>query len=170
MNERKPTMRFTAVLGMSILLVVSVFGQVTTTGLAGATEMGQSVYGLGFSGGWASGVGVSFRSHFPTKSSLQGVFGIIRTAEKLSLSIGAEYQLDLARGNSTRFFFGSGASYNYYGKDRNEVSGPARVGLGVGGEFQLQEALHFTLSGMFTFFSDGRVLPLPQAALHYYFF
>jgi len=157
-----------ALLGV-VLLPVS-FAQVTTTGLARAEGLGQPVYGLGFAAGWASGIGISFRSHFPTKSSLQGVFGIIKTADKMSLSVGAEYQYDLARGNASRFYFAGGAGYFYQGVDRNEVSGPARLGLGVGGEFQLQEGLHFSLAGLFTFFSDGRVIPLPQVALHYYFF
>jgi hypothetical protein len=143
--------------------------QTTTSGLARAESLNETVYGLGFSAGWASGVGLSFRAHLPSKASLQAIFGIIKTADKLSLSSGAEFQYDLARGSTTRFFAGAAFSYVYYGKDANEIKGPIRTGLGIGGEFRIQETLHVSAEAMFTFFSDGRVIPLPQAALHYYF-
>ena len=144
--------------------------QVNTSELSNAEGLTKQVYGLGLSAGWASGVGLSFRSHLPSNVSLQGVFGIIKTSDKLSMSIGGEFQYDLVRNNTTRFFVGSAASYFYDGKNRNEVSAPYRFGAGIGGEFYVQGALHVTLEGMFTIFSDGRVIPLPQIAAHYYFF
>ncbi len=155
---------------ISLLLISISNAQVTTSGLSRAEDLSKPVYGLGFSAGWASGIGLSFRSHLPSKSSLQAVFGIIKTSEKLSMSLGAEYQYDLVRNNTTRFFIVSGLSYFYYGVHSNEVSGPFRFGAGIGGEFQVQDALHVSVEGVFVFFSDGRVIPLPQIAAHYYFF
>jgi hypothetical protein len=154
-----------------LMLTISIStAQVSTSGLSRAEGLNKSVYGLGFTAGWSSGIGISFRSHLPSKQSVQGVFGIIKTKEKLLMSIGGEYQYDLVRSNNTRFFVGPAISYYYSGKNSNEVSGPFRVGAGAGGEFQLKNALHITVEGMFVFFSDKRVLPLPQIAAHYYFF
>ncbi len=156
---------------VSILSISSISSaQISTSGLEAAQGLDKTVYGLGLSAGLASGFGVSFRAHLPSKSSVQGVFGIIKTSNKLALSIGGEYQYDLVRGSSTRFFFGPAASYNYYGSSSNELSGPFRVGVGIGGEFKIRDALHFTAEAMFVFFSDGTVIPLPQLAMHYYFF
>jgi hypothetical protein len=162
-----------SVLALSIaMLIIASFSQaqVSTSGLSNAEGLTKAVYGLGFSAGWASGIGLSFRSHLPSKASVQGVFGIIKTSDKLSMSIGGEFQYDLVRNNTTRFFVGSAMSYFYNGNGSNEVSGPFRVGAGIGGEFHVQGALHVTLEGMFTYFSDGRVIPYPQIAAHYYFF
>jgi hypothetical protein len=170
LTSTDPTMRalLTAVL-LTILLGVSLQAQTGSSGLSRADDLNQTVYGLGFSAGWASGIGLSFRGHLPSKSSLQAIVGIIRTSDKLSASIGGEFQYDLARGSGSRFFAGAAMSYEYYGKDHNEIAGPIRTGLGIGGEFHVQESLHVTVEGMFTFFSDGRVIPLPQVAMHYYF-
>ncbi len=144
--------------------------QVTTSGLSAAKSLGQPVYGLGFAAGWASGVGISFRSHLPSKSSIQGVFGIMKPADRLLMSIGCEYQYDLVRDNKTRFYVGSAIAYFYNGSGSNETSAPFRIGAGAGGEFQVKDALHVSVGAMFVFFSDGRVIPLPQIAAHYYFF
>ena len=158
-------------MGIALLLVVSSsHAQVSTSELSNAEGLTKQVYGLGFSAGWASGIGLSFRSHLPSNVSVQGVFGIIKTSDNLSLSIGGELQYDLVRNKVIRFFVGSAMSYFYDGVSRNEVSAPYRFGAGIGGEFYVQSALHITLEGMFTIFSDGRVIPLPQIAAHYYFF
>ena len=144
--------------------------QVSTTGLTRAESMGRSVYGLGFAAGFSSGVGFSFRSHLPSKSSVQGVFGIIKTQSTLYMSIGGEYQYDLVRGNLTRFFAVGSTGYFYRGNGRNEVNGPFRLGAGIGAEFNLRESIHLTLEGQFVYASNNTVLPLPQVAIHYYFF
>lgn len=158
-------------LSVAVLLIASYsYAQVSTSNLSNAEGLAKAAYGLGFSAGWTSGIGLSFRSHLPSKISAQGVFGIIKTSDKLSMSIGGEFQYDLVRNKTTRFFFGSAISYFYNGNGSNEVAGPFRLGAGVGGEFQVQGAWHVTLEGMFTYFSDGRVIPLPQIAAHYYFF
>ena len=155
---------------LSFVFVSISLAQITTSGLSKAEDLNRPVYGLGLSAGWGSGVGLSFRSHFPSKSSLQAVFGIIKTSDKLAMSIGGEYQYDLVRNNVTRFFIVSTLAYFYHGSGFNEVDGPFRMGGGIGGEFYAQNALHITVEGVFVYFSDGRVIPLPQIAAHYYFF
>jgi hypothetical protein len=101
---------------------------------------------------------------------VQGVFGIIKTSDKLSLSLGGEYQYDLVRGLDTRFYFIGGVGYYYSGSGRNDISGPFRIGVGIGGEFKLHESFHVSVGGLYTFYSDSQVLPLPQISAHYYFF
>jgi hypothetical protein len=155
---------------LSCVFVSISLAQITTSGLSKAEDLNRPVYGLGLSAGWGSGVGLSFRSHFPSKSSLQAVFGIIKTSDKLAMSVGGEYQYDLVRSNATRFFITGTFAYFYHGTGFNEVEGPFRMGGGIGGEFHAQGALHVTIEGIFVYFSDGRVIPLPQIAAHYYFF
>lgn len=155
---------------MVVLMTIRSNAQVSTSGLARAESMGRAVYGLGFAAGYASGVGISFRSHLPSKSSVQGIFGIIKTPSTLYMSIGAEYQYDLVRGNATRFFAVGSSGYFYRGSGANQVNGPFRVGAGIGAEFNLHEAIHLTLEGQFVYASNNTILPLPQVAVHYYFF
>lgn len=162
--------RFSLVILLSMTVASVAAAQVSVSGEATASQFGKTVFGLGFSGGPASGVGISFRTHLPTKSSFQFVFGIIKSNDRLSTSAGGEYQYDLVRGRSTRFFVGPSISYFYSGVDHNEMAAPWRLGAGVGIEFAVQDALHMSAEGVFVFFSDGTILPLPQFALHYYFF
>lgn len=132
---------------------------------------GQTVHGLGFSGGPASGLGISYRYHFASKSSLQGIIGIFKPKSTDTFySFGAEFQQDLTRSGSARFFFAGASSYIYNGTGINNYSAPFRAGLGLGGEFLVQDAVHFSFEGLFTYFSDGTILPLPQLAIHYYFY
>lgn len=131
----------------------------------------QDVHGLGFSGGPASGIGISYRYHTSGNTSLQCVLGLFKPKTANTLySFGAEYQQDLTRSNSARFFFAAASSYIYNGSTSNNYSAPFRAGVGLGGEFLLQDAVHFTFEGLFTYFSDGTILPLPQLAFHYYFY
>ncbi|HTP14009.1 MAG TPA: hypothetical protein VMM37_10285 [Bacteroidota bacterium] len=144
--------------------------QVSVSGENKAEDFNKSVYGLGFAGGSASGIGISFRDHFPSKISLQLVFGILKDKVNTFISTGAEVQYDLVRGNTTRFYFGPAVAYFYNGSDRNKFDAPTRFGIGLGGEFNIRDALHFSVEGMFVFFSDGSIIPLPQASIHYYFY
>ena len=159
-----------------IVVLILAFGiislssaQVSTSGLSNAKSMNESVFGLGGAVGWNSGIGISFRAHLPSKTSFQGVFGIINASGKLSMTVGTEYQYDLVRGNTTRFYAAAGVGYFYSGTSSNELSAPVRIGGGLGGEFNIRESIHVSVGGMFVFFSDGDVLPLPQIAAHYYF-
>jgi len=160
------------VLLLLLIIVVPsvVFPQVSVQGNQQAEDLGKNVYGLGLSAGPASGVGISFRNHLPSKISYQIVGGIIKTGGQTSASIGAEFQYDLVRARSTRFFFGPSTSYFYNGSGSNTFAGPFRVGMGVGGELNVQEAVNISLEGVFVYFSNGDIAPMPQIACHYYFY
>jgi hypothetical protein len=133
------------------------------------TSIRQHVFGLGFFGGASGGLGLSFRHHLPSPLSYQITGGIVKFSEKLHSDIGIEVHYDLARGSGTRFFVAGGFAYYYSGKDGNEMKAPTRGGLGLGGEWVMSGGLHFLGEGMFTFFSDGTILPLPQFGFYYYF-
>jgi hypothetical protein len=163
------TRAFVGVL-LLVLLPCSLFAQVSVSTTNKAESFDKQVYGLGFSAGPASGLGISFRDHFASKLSLQLVFGILRDKVNTFVSAGGEVQYDLVRGNSTRFYFASAACYLYNGSASNSFEAPTRFGLGVGGEVQVRNALHVSLEGLFVYFSDGSVIPLPQVSFHYYFY
>ena len=130
----------------------------------------ESVFGLGLWGGPATGLGLSFRHHLPSQLSYMVTGGIIKVDEKLSYDIGLDIQFDLARGLSNRFFVAGGFGYYYSGKNGNEMDAPSRLAIGIGGEFAVTPGIHTTIEAMFTYFSDGNVLPLPQLGFHYYFY
>lgn len=130
----------------------------------------ENVFGLGLFGGPASGLGLSFRHHLPSPLSYQITGGIIKVDERLSYSFGAEVQYDLTRTSVTRFFVAGATSYFHTGKpEQNEMDGPGRLGLGIGGELYADAGFHGTVELLFTYFSDGTVLPLPQIGFYYYF-
>lgn len=153
-----------------LLFISSADAQVAVSSVKG-DSFGKSVYGLGFTGGPASGIGLSYRYHTEGKSSLQAVLGVFKPKNTDTFySFGAEFQQDLTRSNSARFFFGAASSYIYNGSGGNKYSAPFRFGAGLGGEFLLQDAVHLTFQGLLTYFSDGTILPLPQVSFHYYFY
>lgn len=146
------------------------FAQVTATSAKGEA-FNSGIYGLGFSGGAASGAGVSLRYHTTGKTSYQFVGGVFRPkSSDTFISLGLEFQNDLIRSNSSRFYAAGASSYMYNGSGVNGYSAPWRAGIGLGGEFSIQEGVHFTFEALFTYFSDGTILPLPQLAFHYYFY
>jgi hypothetical protein len=154
----------------SLLVMSSSLAQVVMPERDGAADMRKSVYGLGFSGGPASGLGLSFRHHLPSIVSYQIIGGIIKVDDRMSYSVGAEVQVDLARSEVVRFFAAGGLSYFYTGKtSRNDMDGPGRIGAGLGGELYAGTGVHVALELLFTYFNDGTVLPLPQVGFHYYF-
>ncbi len=157
-------------LTLFVLAITVAHAQVAVSDVKGEA-FGRSIHGLGFSGGPASGIGFSYRYHTAGKTSLQAVLGVFKPQNTDTFySFGAEYQNDLTRSNSARFFFGTATSYIYNGSGSNNYTAPFRFGVGLGGEFLLQDAVHFTFQGLFTYFSDGTILPLPQLAIHYYFY
>ncbi|MDL1894461.1 hypothetical protein FBQ87_16475 [Sphingobacteriales bacterium CHB3] len=136
-----------------------------------STSLRENVFGLGFFGGASGGIGLSFRHHLPSPLSYQITGGIIKIDGKLRSDIGAEIHYDLARGSGTRFFVAGGFGYYYSGTDgKNEMKSATRGGFGLGGEWVMSGGLHFLAEGMFTFFSDGNILPLPQIGFYYYFY
>jgi hypothetical protein len=136
-----------------------------------ALALEESVFGLGFAGGAASGIGLSFRHHLPGELSYQATGGIIKVDGNLHYSIGAGAQYDLIRTSLTRVFFGGGLGYYYSGDNGdNELDAPARMGLGVGGEMEVSSGFHVIGEALFTYFTDGTILPLPQVGVYYYFY
>lgn len=153
-----------------LLTVESGIGQVLPPRPTGEKELRQSVFGLGISAGFASGIGLSFRHHLPGKMVYQIVGGIIKSKDELNYSVGGELQFDLQRTAGSRFFIVGAAGYFYSGSnDTNGMEAPGRIGLGIGGEIPLGDDLGLTGELLFTYMSDGTVLPLPQASIHYYF-
>ena len=164
-------MRSYVVLLVLLLFVHSGRSQVIIPNPDQPKELGKTVFGLGLSAGVVSGFGLSFRHHFPSEISYQVVAGIIKVDTKLHYNIGGEAQYDLARGSVTRFFAVAALGYFYSGESgHNDLHGPFRAGIGLGGEWGQIEPLHLSGELLFTYFSDGTVLPLPQVSAHYYFF
>lgn len=132
--------------------------------------LSRNVFGLGFFAGASGGIGLSFRHHLPMKLSYQVTGGIIKTDGKLRSNIGFCAQYDLTRGDRNRFFVSGAFGYYYSGVNgNNEMNAPTRGALGIGGEWPMSSGLHMMGDVMFTFFSDGNVLPLPQVGFYYYF-
>ena len=158
-------------LTMLFLYTIPLYAQVNVPSQDRPKELGQSVFGLGLSGGLVSGIGLSFRHHLPSVLSYQVVGGIIKVDTKLHYDVGTEIQFDLTRGESTRFFACGGIGYFFSGESgNNELDGPLRMGIGIGGEVMRVESFSFSGELMFSYFSDGTVLPLPQVGAHYYFY
>jgi hypothetical protein len=144
--------------------------QVVVSGPRGTEAPRESVFGIGLFAGSASGIGLSFRHHLPGAFSYQVTGGVIKTGENLHYDIAGSVQYDFSRGESSRFYGTAGVGYYYSGEsDNNTLEGPARAALGVGGEFHLVDTIHFMVEGVFTYFTDGTILPLPQVGAYYYF-
>lgn len=158
---------------ISIIAIISIvtFSNAQVSEPKQATEqIGESVYGLGFSAGVASGFGLSFRHHLPGDYSYQIVAGIIKADNKTLYNIGGEFQYDFVRGQTARFFGAGAIGYFYKGSNNNELTGPFRIGIGIGGELRKLEPFYISCELLFTYFTDGTILPLPQISAHYYFF
>ncbi|MGB5875435.1 MAG: hypothetical protein WBH56_17065, partial [Bacteroidota bacterium] len=90
---------------------------------------------------------------------------------ELYYSVGLELQFDLIRKETDRVFIAAAGGYYHSGKSgENSIEGPGRLGLGVGGELYLGAGFHGTGEILFSYFSDGNVLPLPQIGFYYYFY
>jgi len=159
----------------AILLIV-LFGstcvsQVTLPAPNQKKKFDHSIFGLGVSAGFASGFGISFRQHLPSEISYQVVAGIIKTGNDVHYDLGGEIQYDIIRAGETRFYICGGTGYFYSGSSgTNDLSGPYRIGGGIGGEWRNTESFHLGGGLVFTYFSDGTVLPLPELGAHYYFY
>jgi hypothetical protein len=163
--------RWLILLCPAIVLVTDVHAQVEVSEHGRITSMGTNVFGLGFAGGPATGLGLSFRHHLPSAASYQLIGGILKATDRLYYSVGVEFQYDLSRTSVVRFYAGGGVSYFYSGiKGHNDMEAPTRVGLGIGAETTSGSGFHVNGDLLFTYFSDGTVLPLPQIGVHYYFF
>jgi hypothetical protein len=170
-KERMTLMKASLLLMVALTLAAGPLGaQVVMPDRDAAQDLPRNVFGLGFAGGPATGIGLSFRHHLPSILSYQIVGGIIKVDDRMSYSVGGEVQVDLSRSRNVRFFAAAGGSHFYTGKSgHNDMEGPTRMGAGLGGEAYAGPGFHATLELLFTYFSDGTVLPLPQFAIHYYF-
>jgi hypothetical protein len=163
-------------LRISAVIALTVFAAFVANSQAVLPERGQepqlreSVFGLGLWAGPATGLGLSFRHHLPSQLSYMVSGGIIKVDDRLSYDVGVEAQFDLARNTTSRFFVGGGFGNYYAGADSNEMDAPIRAGLGVGAELAVTPGIHTSVELMFTYFSSGQVLPLPQLGFHYYFY
>jgi hypothetical protein len=162
--------KFSVILVILLLSFVQVFTQVVVPDKDRPTELDRSVFGLGASISVGTGIGISFRHHLPSIMSYQITAGIIKDSRNLLYDIGAEVQIDLVRGETTRFYGGGGIGYFYKGENSNDLKGPFRVATGIGLETKVRESLHFSGSLYFTYFTNGQILPLPSVGMHYYFF
>jgi hypothetical protein len=152
-----------------IMLIQISSAQVATPSME-SHKVERSIFGLGFSAGTASGFGLSFRHHLPGDFSYQVVAGVIKADRRTSYDIGSELQFDLVHGELSRFFACGAFGYFYSGENSNELDASFRSGLGIGIEKGTSQALNLSAELLFTFFSDGTILPLPQVGIHYYFF
>jgi len=165
------TMRTLLIVILLCLILVPAPAQVTMPDKASGQGVREQVFGLGFSAGFASGIGLTFRHHFPGKFSWEVTGGVIKVDQNVDYSVGGELQLDLDRGAASRFFATVGAGYFYAAPkgQSNTMKGPGRAGIGIGGEIPLGAGFHGAGKLMFTWFSDGTILPLPGAGIMYYF-
>jgi hypothetical protein len=158
-----------------VMILLSLLCGVARTQVAipdkkGGTGFREEVMGLGLFAGPASGLGVSFRHHLRIPLSYQVTAGIIKVDDRLLYDLGGEVQFDLSRGEGSRFFVVGGFGYYYAGRSsNNEMKAPGRLGLGAGAELGISPAVGATVELLFTCFTDGTVLPLPQAGIFYYF-
>jgi hypothetical protein len=138
----------------------------------------KDMWGVGLYGGLLSGIGLSGRYHPMGRFGLQLTAGAMKFGE-LAYSFGAEGQFDFDSKGRSRFYGYLGIGYYYFEKKvkdaagtetkENKLAGPARLGLGVAYEWAVSPKLIFNLNAAFTYFTDGTILPLPQAGLIYYF-
>jgi hypothetical protein len=144
--------------------------QVAIPDRRGGTGFREEVMGLGLFAGPTSGLGVSFRHHLRIPFSYQITAGIINVDDRLLYDFGGDLQYDLSRGEGSRFFVAGGFGYYYAGRSsHNDINAPGRLGFGAGAELGIGPAIGATLELLFTVFTDGTILPLPQAGVFYYF-
>ena len=164
-------LRFAAAALLAVLYALPARSQAVLPERGRDGGLRENVYGLGLAVGAASGIGLSFRHHLPGYFSYQLIGGIIKVDNRTSYAIGGEFQYDFIRGAGIRFFAAGALGYYYGGRGHgNEIDGPGRLGAGIGAEVPVQGGFHLSGELLFTYFSDGNVLPLPQVAMHYYFY
>jgi len=161
---------------LSVMLIVAVLlpaaanSQVVVSERGSQTTPSRNVFGLGFEGGPTTGLGLGFRHHLPAPFSYQLVGGVMKATDRLYYSIGAEFEYDLSRSSAVRFYGATAFAYFYSGiGGHNDMIAPSRVGVGIGVEGLAGGGFHINGDLLFTYFSDGTVIPLPQIGIYYYF-
>lgn len=155
------------------------------TAVSGGTMMQQeenifatkSLWGIGGYGGLLSGIGLSARFHPAGRFCAQLTLGAMKF-DQLMYAAGMELQFDFDSKGRSRFYGYIGGGYYYVGKEeekngvkekKNNLKGPARLGLGVAYEWAISEKLVFNLNGAFVYFTNGDIWPMPQLGFFYYF-
>ena len=162
--------RFASTLLIACCLGSTVCAQTSMPDRSRPAGFRDDVLGLGFTAGPAGGLGISFRHHLRTPFSYQITGGIIKADKRLMYDLGAEIQYDFSRSPDARYYVGGATGYFFSGQTaRNDMAGPGRLGFGLGGEFTVSPTLCGAVELLFTYFTDGTILPLPQAGIYYYF-
>jgi hypothetical protein len=145
-------------------------GQVDVPTPSREASLSSGALGLGFFASPAGGIGLSFRHHLPGRISYQVTAGVIKSSSHASYCVGGELQYTLVRAPGHRVYVAAATGYYYSGPpEQNNLEAPWRFGLGVGGELPIGGG--FTLMGdlLFTYFSDGALIPYPAGGVFYYF-
>ena len=136
----------------------------------------ETVYGVGLYGGLLSGTGVGFRYHPAGRFGYQIVAGILSLGDATPFDVGVEAQFDFDARGLSRFYAYIGAGYYDNGEtddpntsEAEKLEAPLRIGIGIAYEWPISSKMVFNISGAFTYFTDGTILPLPQAGIFYYF-
>jgi len=148
----------------------SVQAQVASPDRSANQRFDRPIFGLGLSAGPVTGFGFSFREHLPAEIAYEIVGGIVKVDEKLHYNFGGELQIDFPHGEEIRAYVAAGMGFFYSGPPgQNDLNGPLRIGAGFGVEKGIPGGISVAGEVLLTYFSDGTILPLPQAGIHYYF-
>ena len=138
-------------------------------------------FGVGAQAGLMSGMGLGVRVHPAGRMSVQLAGGALSGGEAVTASVGIEGQFDFDWRDRSRFYGFVGMGYytngeneltleeSQAGKEDPRLKSPFRAGLGLGYEWDISNVLIFSASVVFTYFSQGQFLPLPQFGLYYMF-
>lgn len=162
---------FSVMLFIAMLALDAANAQVVVSERGSQTSPTRNLFGLGIEGGPTTGLGLGFRHHLPAPFSYQFVGGVIKATDRLYYSVGAEFEYDLSRTSAVRFYAATAFAYFFSGiGGHNEMIAPTRAGLGIGVEGLAGGGFHMKGDLLFTYFSDGTVIPLPQIGVYYYFY
>lgn len=133
----------------------------------------QSYFGVGAQLGLATGSGITVRHTWPMGLTIEGTAFFFSTGRPI-WNFGAEAQYLLSSGEMDRFYALGGVGFYYNGgtAQQNTLTGPTRIGIGVGYEWFVSNAMSLSGELPFTaFLGSGKVsvLPLPQLQFMFYF-
>ena len=95
------------------------------------TAGSHSYSSVGFNASFVSGIGLSYRRHLPSPSLFQFTGGIVSSGGTTSSSFGLEYQYELSRRETFRYYIGFG--FGLYSGSTTSTA----AGLGIGLEVPL---------------------------------
>ena len=140
---------------------------------ASAEKLNQSTFfGIGGQVGFATGTGITIRYTDPRRYGAEVNFWYMTLGkDKAFYNVGAELQYQFDNSLDSRLYGVGGFGFygNSEGTTDNTLSGPFRIGIGVGYETFISRAAAIDFEGILTIFSDKTVLPTPQIGICYYF-